>query len=40
MTTDMALSADGSVPGMKELNEELWKLGVTAGARHNEVAPA
>ena len=25
---------------MKELNEELWKLGVTAKTQHNEVAPA
>ncbi len=25
---------------MKELNEELWKLGVTAKTEHNEVAPA
>ena len=25
---------------MKELNEELWKLGVLAKTEHNEVAPA
>ena len=25
---------------MKDLNEELWKLGVTAKTQHNEVAPA
>ncbi len=25
---------------MKELNEELWKLGITAKTQHNEVAPA
>ena len=25
---------------MEELNEELWKLGVTAKTQHNEVAPA
>ena len=25
---------------MKEVNEELWKLGVTAKTQHNEVAPA
>ena len=27
-------------PIMKELNEELWKLGVLAKTEHNEVAPA
>ena len=25
---------------MKEVNEELWKLGVSAKTQHNEVAPA
>ena len=25
---------------MTELNEELWKLGITAKTQHNEVAPA
>ncbi len=25
---------------MKAVNEELWKLGVTAKTQHNEVAPA
>ena len=25
---------------MKEVNEECWKLGVTAKTQHNEVAPA
>ena len=25
---------------MKDVNEELWKLGVTAKTQHNEVAPA
>ena len=25
---------------MKDLNEELWKLGVSAKTQHNEVAPA
>ena len=35
----------GAIPGrvkayMKEVNEELWKLGVYAKTEHNEVAPA
>ena len=25
---------------MKDVNKELWKLGVTAKTQHNEVAPA
>ncbi len=29
-----------SVAYMKDLNIELWKLGVTAKTQHNEVAPA
>ena len=40
MTIISVPSRRESVPYMKEVNEELWKLGVTAKTQHNEVAPA
>ena len=39
-TTISAPSSPVSPPIMKELDEELWKLGILAKTEHNEVAPA
>ena len=40
MTTISALSSPRVSAFMKELDEELWKLGIPAKTKHNEVAPA
>ena len=40
MTIISEPSVRGSRAFMKDVNEELWKLGVTAKTQHNEVAPA
>ena len=39
-TTTSASSSPAFQAYMKELDEELWKLGVSAKTKHNEVAPA
>ena len=39
-STTSAPSAPRSTEFMKELDDELWKLGVSAKTKHNEVAPA
>ena len=40
MTITSEPSARELHPIMKDVNEQLWKLGVTAKTQHNEVAPA
>ena len=40
MTITSVLSVKESVQFMKDVNKELWKLGVSAKTQHNEVAPA
>ena len=40
MTITSVLSVSVSRAYMKDVNKELWKLGVPAKTQHNEVAPA
>ena len=40
MTSTSASYGSGWAPFMKDLNVELWKLGIPATTQHNEVAPA
>ena len=40
MTTTLEVSGRRIAAYMKDVNKELWKLGVSAKTQHNEVAPA